>query len=36
MVGAILVARIAPDSRTSDSVLVATRNYILQSAQRRR
>jgi len=33
MVGAVTLARIAPDSRISDSVLVATRNYIIQSAR---
>jgi hypothetical protein len=31
MVGAVALARIAPDSRVSDSVLVATRDYILRS-----
>jgi TetR/AcrR family transcriptional repressor of nem operon len=36
MVGAIILARIAPDSRTSDSVLVATRDYIIQSVRRQR
>jgi TetR/AcrR family transcriptional repressor of nem operon len=36
MVGAIILARIAPDSRTSDSVLVATRDYIIRSVQRQR
>jgi TetR/AcrR family transcriptional repressor of nem operon len=36
MVGAIILARIAPDSRTSDSVLVATRDYIIQSLRRQR
>jgi TetR/AcrR family transcriptional repressor of nem operon len=35
MVGAIILARIAPDSRTSDSVLVATRDYIIQSVRQR-
>jgi TetR/AcrR family transcriptional repressor of nem operon len=35
MVGAIILARIAPDSRTSDSVLVATRAHIIQSVRRR-
>jgi TetR/AcrR family transcriptional repressor of nem operon len=34
MVGAVTLARIAPDSRISDSVLAATRNYIIQSARR--
>lgn len=36
MVGAIILARIVPDSRTSDSVLVATRDYIIQSVRRQR
>jgi TetR/AcrR family transcriptional repressor of nem operon len=36
MVGAIILARIAPDSRTSDSVLLATRAYIIQSVRRQR
>jgi TetR/AcrR family transcriptional repressor of nem operon len=36
MVGAIILARIAPDSRTSDSVLVATRDFIVQSVRRQR
>ena len=36
MVGAIILARIAPDSRTSDSVLVATRDYIIRSVRRAR
>jgi TetR/AcrR family transcriptional repressor of nem operon len=36
MVGAIILARIAPDSRTSDSVLVATRDFIVQSVRRLR
>jgi TetR/AcrR family transcriptional repressor of nem operon len=36
MVGAVTLARIAPDSRISDSVLVATRDYIFQSARQRR
>jgi TetR/AcrR family transcriptional repressor of nem operon len=35
MVGAVTLARIAPDSRVSDSVLVATRDYILRSVRRR-
>ena len=35
MVGAVTLARIAPDSRISDSVLVATRDYIIQSVRRR-
>jgi TetR/AcrR family transcriptional regulator, transcriptional repressor for nem operon len=33
MVGAVTLARIAPDSRLSDSVLVATRDYILRSVR---
>jgi TetR/AcrR family transcriptional repressor of nem operon len=33
MVGAVTLARIAPDSRISDSVLAATRDYIIQSAR---
>jgi hypothetical protein len=33
MVGAIVLARIAPDSRTSDSVLAATRAYIIRSVR---
>jgi hypothetical protein len=36
MVGAVTLARIAPDSRISDSVLAATRNYITQSVRRPR
>jgi len=36
MAGAVTLARIAPDSRISDSVLVATRDYIIQSARQRR
>jgi TetR/AcrR family transcriptional regulator, transcriptional repressor for nem operon len=36
MVGAVTLARIAPDSRVSDSVLVATRDYILRSVRRQR
>ena len=35
MVGAVTLARIAPDSRISDSVLVATRDYI-RSVRRHR
>jgi TetR/AcrR family transcriptional regulator, transcriptional repressor for nem operon len=35
MVGAVTLARIAPDSRISDSVLVATRNYIMRSVRQR-
>ena len=34
MVGAVTLARIAPDSRISDSVLVATRDYIIHSVRR--
>jgi len=36
MVGAVTLARIASDSRLSDSVLVATRDYIIQSVRRQR
>ena len=36
MVGAVTLARIAPDSRISDSVLVATRDYIIRSERRQR
>jgi TetR/AcrR family transcriptional repressor of nem operon len=36
MVGAVTLARIAPDSRISDSVLAATRDYIIQSVRRQR
>jgi TetR/AcrR family transcriptional repressor of nem operon len=36
MVGAITLARIAPDSRISDSVLDATRDYIIRSVRRAR
>jgi TetR/AcrR family transcriptional repressor of nem operon len=36
MVGAIILARVAPDSRISDSVLVATRDYIIRSMRRQR
>jgi TetR/AcrR family transcriptional repressor of nem operon len=36
MVGAIILARVAPDSRTSDSVLEATRDYIIRSMRRQR
>jgi TetR/AcrR family transcriptional regulator, transcriptional repressor for nem operon len=36
MVGAVTLARIAPDSRISDSVLVATRDYIFRSLRRQR
>ncbi len=36
MVGAITLARIAPDSRISDSVLIATRDYIIRSVRRQR
>jgi hypothetical protein len=35
-VGAVTLARIAPDSRISDSVLVATRDYIIRSVRRQR
>ena len=36
MVGAVTLARIAPDSRISDAVLVATRDYIIRSVRRQR
>jgi TetR/AcrR family transcriptional repressor of nem operon len=36
MVGAIILARIAPDSRTSDSVLAATHDYIIRFVRRQR
>jgi hypothetical protein len=36
MVGAVTLARIAPDSRISDSVLLATRDYIIRSVRRQR
>jgi TetR/AcrR family transcriptional repressor of nem operon len=36
MVGAVTLARILPDSRLSDSVLVATRDYIIRSVRRQR
>jgi hypothetical protein len=36
MVGAVTLARIAPDSPISDSVLVATRDYIIRSVRRQR
>jgi TetR/AcrR family transcriptional regulator, transcriptional repressor for nem operon len=36
MVGAVTLARIASDSRISDSVLVATRDYIKRSVRRQR
>jgi TetR/AcrR family transcriptional repressor of nem operon len=36
MVGAVTLARIAPDSRISDSVLVATRDYIIRSLRQQR
>jgi hypothetical protein len=35
-VGAVTLARIAPDSRMSDAVLVATRDYFIRSVRRRR
>jgi len=34
MVGAVTLARIAPNSRISDSILVATRDYIIRSVRR--
>jgi TetR/AcrR family transcriptional repressor of nem operon len=36
MVGAVTLARIAPDSRISNCVLAATRDYIIQSARQPR
>ena len=36
MVGAVTLARIAPDSRISDSILAATRDYINRSVRRQR
>jgi len=36
MVGAVTLARISPDSRISDSVLAATRDYIIWSVRRPR
>jgi TetR/AcrR family transcriptional repressor of nem operon len=36
MVGAVTLARIAPDSRISDSILTATRDYIIRSVHRQR
>jgi TetR/AcrR family transcriptional regulator, transcriptional repressor for nem operon len=36
MVGAVTLARIAPDSRISDSILAATRDYIMRSERRQR
>jgi TetR/AcrR family transcriptional repressor of nem operon len=36
MVGAVTLARIAPDSRISDSVLAATRDYITRSVRQQR
>jgi TetR/AcrR family transcriptional repressor of nem operon len=36
MVGAVTLARIVPDSRISDSVLAATRDYIIQPVRRQR
>jgi len=36
MVGAVTLARIAPDSGISDSVLVATRDYVIPSVRRHR
>jgi len=35
MVGAVTLARIAPDSRVADSILVATRDYIIRSLRQR-
>ena len=36
MIGAMTVARIVPDSRISNSILVGTREHILKSVRRRR
>jgi TetR/AcrR family transcriptional repressor of nem operon len=36
MIGAITVARIVPDSRISNSILVGTRDHILKSVRRKR
>ena len=36
MVGAVTLARIAPDARLSDAVLVATRDYIIRSVRQQR
>ncbi len=36
MVGAVTLARIAPDARLSDAVLVATRDYIIRSVGQQR
>jgi hypothetical protein len=36
MVGTVTLARIAPDLRISDSVLLATRDYIIRSVRRQR
>ena len=36
MIGAITVARIVPDSRISNSILVGTRDHILKSLRRKR
>jgi len=36
MIGAVTVARIVPDSRISNSVLVGTRDHILKSVRRKR
>jgi len=36
MVGAVILARIAPDAPTSDSVLVGTREYIIRSVRPQR
>src|SRR5262249_44613662 len=36
MIGAITLARIVPDSRISNSILVSTRDHILKSVRRKR
>jgi hypothetical protein len=36
MIGAITLARIVPDSRISNSILVGTRDHILKSVRRKR
>jgi len=36
MIGAITLARIVPDSRISNSILVGTREHILKSVRRKR
>jgi hypothetical protein len=36
LIGALTLARIVPDSRISNSILVATRDHILKSVRRKR